>query len=441
MSILKKIVQLKHHSGFRKYFANTSWLLGERVLRMAVSLFVGIYVARYLGPERFGLLSYANSYVGIFTAIAILGLDGIVVRELVKSPDQRDTLLGTSFLLKVVGTLLMWVLILATLFFSNNDSLTSSLIAIIAFGVLFQTFNVIDYNFQAEVKLKYVVHSQIVQLIVSSITKLVLIIKGLPLVWFAAVYSLDAIILAVGLAYAYSRNSGSIKKWKWNAKVALALLLDSWPLMFAYMSYLIYAKIDRIMIKEMLDEHNVGIYSAAYILYEAPLFISLMIAKSVYPILVQYYQDNKNRFFQLYSTLSSYLTLLSYLIVLFIFIFHEILIQITFGESFEESSKILMLLSFGMIPMFNAFLRSSYITISGNQKIILYTSLFSAMLNIVLNLLLIKAYGVIGAVYATVFTQTLSLIVLNFAFTNTRSIFFIQAKSLLLFGIWRKFNV
>jgi PST family polysaccharide transporter len=100
-----------------------------------------------------------------------------------------------------------------------------------------------------------------------------------------------------------------------------------------------------------------------------------------------------------------------------------------------------MLLSFGMIPMFNAFLRSSYITISGNQKIILYTTLFSAMLNIVLNLLLIKAYGVIGAVYATVFTQTLSLIVLNFAFTNTRSIFFIQAKSLLLFGIWRKFNV
>jgi O-antigen/teichoic acid export membrane protein len=408
---------------------------------MAVSLFVGIYVARYLGPERFGLLSYANSYVGIFTAIAILGLDGIVVRELVKSPDQRDTLLGTSFLLKVVGTLLMWVLILATLFFSNNDPLTSALIAIIAFGVLFQTFNVIDYNFQAEVKLKYVVHSQIVQLIVSSITKLVLILKGLPLVWFAAVYSLDAIILAVGLAYAYSRNSGSIKKWKWNAKVALALLLDSWPLMFAYMSYLIYAKIDRIMIKEMLDEHNVGIYSAAYILYEAPLFISLMIAKSVYPILVQYYQDNKIKFFQLYSTLSSYMTLLSYLIVLFIFIFHEILIQITFGESFEESSKILMLLSFGMIPMFNAFLRSSYITISGNQKIILYTSLFSAMLNIVLNLLLIKAYGVIGAVYATVFTQTLSLIVLNFAFTNTRSIFFIQAKSLLLFGIWRKFNV
>jgi O-antigen/teichoic acid export membrane protein len=408
---------------------------------MGVLLFVGIYVARYLGPERYGLLSYSNSFVGIFTAIALLGLDGIVVRELVKTPENKDKILGTSFLLKVVGTLFMWLMILVALFFTDNDLLTNTLIAIIAFSVIFQVFNVVDFNFQAEVKSKYVVHVQFVQLLVTSVAKIILVVKELPLIWFASVFCLDAIILAVGLVYTYSFNRGKIYFWKWDSKYAKALLIESWPLMFAYMSYLIYAKIDRIMIKEMLDEHNVGIYSAAYVLYEAPLFISLMISKSVYPILVQYYQDNKIKFFQLYSTLSSYMTLLSYLIVLFIFIFHEILIQITFGESFEESGKILMLLSFGIIPMFNAFLRSSYITISGHQKIILYTTLFSAMLNIVLNLLLIKTYGVIGAVYATVFTLTLSLIVLNFAFTNTRSIFFIQAKSLLLFGIWRKFNV
>ena len=432
---------LLNNTIFRKYFTNTSWLLAERIIRMGVLLFVGIYVARYLGPERYGLLSYSNSFVGIFTAIALLGLDGIVVRELVKTPENKDKILGTSFLLKVVGTLFMWLMILVALFFTDNDLLTNTLIAIIAFSVIFQVFNVVDFNFQAEVKSKYVVHVQFVQLLVTSVAKIILVVKELPLIWFASVFCLDAIILAVGLVYTYSFNRGKIYFWKWDSKYAKALLIESWPLMFAYMSYLIYAKIDRIMIKEMLDEHNVGIYSAAYVLYEAPLFISLMISKSVYPILVQYYQDNKINFFQLYSTLSSYMTLLSYLIVLFIFIFHEILIQITFGESFEESGKILMLLSFGIIPMFNAFLRSSYITISGHQKIILYTTLFSAMLNIVLNLLLIKTYGVIGAVYATVFTLTLSLIVLNFAFTNTRSIFFIQAKSLLLFGIWRKFNV
>ena len=82
---------------FRKYFANTSWLLGERVLRMVISLFVGIYVARYLGPERFGLLSYSVSFVWLFSSLATFGLNNILVRELVKSPEKRNNLLGTVF--------------------------------------------------------------------------------------------------------------------------------------------------------------------------------------------------------------------------------------------------------------------------------------------------------------------------------------------------------
>ena len=81
---------LLNNTIFRKYFTNTSWLLAERIIRMGVLLFVGIYVARYLGPERYGLLSYSNSFVGIFTGIALLGLDGIVVRELVKTPENKD---------------------------------------------------------------------------------------------------------------------------------------------------------------------------------------------------------------------------------------------------------------------------------------------------------------------------------------------------------------
>ena len=436
--MLKKIIALKKQSDFRKYFTNTSWLLTERIIRMGVLFFVGVYVARYLGPERYGLLSYSNSLVGIFTSIALLGLDGIVVRELVKKPENRDKILGTSFLLKVMGTLLMWLIILITLFFTNNDLLTNLLIAVIAFSVIFQAFNVIEFNFQAEVKLKYVVHAQLVQLLVTSVTKIILVVQELPLIWFASAFCLDAIILAVGLIYTYSYKRERIFFWQWDSKYAKALLLESWPLMFSYMSYLIYAKIDRVMIKEMMDEYSVGIYSAAYVLYEAPLFISLMIAKSIYPLLVQYYHDNKDKLFNFYTILSSYMTLLSYMIVLFFYIFHEELIQLTFGDDYKNSSRILVLLSFGLIPLFNAFLRSSYITISGNQKIILYTSLFSSIFNVILNYFLINEFGVQGAVYSTVITQILSLIVLNAAFNETKVLFFIQIKSLALLGIWSK---
>ena len=94
---MQRLKALKSHQGFMKYFKNTSWLFGEKILRMIVSLFVGIWVARYLGPEQFGLFSYAKSFVGLFTAIATLGLNGIVVRELVKDESRREGLISTAF--------------------------------------------------------------------------------------------------------------------------------------------------------------------------------------------------------------------------------------------------------------------------------------------------------------------------------------------------------
>jgi O-antigen/teichoic acid export membrane protein len=118
--------------------------MGERILRMVVALFVGVYVARYLGPAQFGLLSYANSFVGLFIALATLGLNGIVVRQLVKTPERRNELLGTAFWLKIGGAILLWVTIVAAVPLTKNDLQTNSLIAIIAFAAIFQAFNVID---------------------------------------------------------------------------------------------------------------------------------------------------------------------------------------------------------------------------------------------------------------------------------------------------------
>ena len=174
-------------------------LMGERVFRMVVALFVGVYVARYLGPERFGLLSYAMSFVGLFMALPTLGLDGIMVRELVKTPERRDELLGAAFWLKLGRAALMWVGIAAAIPFTKNDAETNLLIAIIAFAAIFQAVNVIDFNYQAEVKSKYVVHAQLVQLAISSITKLVFI-------WMRSIRSVPVNVLRQSRWYRLSNS-------------------------------------------------------------------------------------------------------------------------------------------------------------------------------------------------------------------------------------------
>ena len=133
-----------------KYFKNTSWLFAEKILRMVVGLFVGIWVARYLGPEQFGLFSYAQSFVGLFTAFATLGLDGIVVRELVKDKSRRDELIGSAFWLKLIGAFVVLIILAIAIHFTSNDSYTNYLVFIIASATIFQSFNVVDFYFQSK---------------------------------------------------------------------------------------------------------------------------------------------------------------------------------------------------------------------------------------------------------------------------------------------------
>jgi len=143
--------------GFKKYFFNTSWLFFEQVVRLSVSFFVSIYVARYLGPEQFGLLNYSIGFVALFTAISALGMEQIVIRELIKNDRKKDLLLGTAFWLKAAGAFLVLVLLTIGVHFTSNDSFTNLLIFIIAVGTLFQAINVVDFYFQAQVQSKFTV--------------------------------------------------------------------------------------------------------------------------------------------------------------------------------------------------------------------------------------------------------------------------------------------
>ena len=191
MNFLPNFTILKKHPGIRKYFLNTSWLLGERILRMGVSLFVGIYVARFLGPEKFGLLSYAMSFVLLFGTIASFGLNEILVRDLLQDKTQRKELLSTAFFLKIVGFLMMGSIIIFALQFTNDDKYTHLMITIISLGIFFQSFNVIDCYFQSQVQSKYVVIVQFIQLLITSLIKIFLILNKATLVWFAIVFMID----------------------------------------------------------------------------------------------------------------------------------------------------------------------------------------------------------------------------------------------------------
>ena len=435
---MKKIVQLKHHSGFRKYFANTSWLIGERALRIAVSLFVGIYVARYLGPERFGLLSYALSFVGIFVALATLGLDEVVVRELIKTPEQREKILGTSFLLKLVGTLLMWAAILVAIPLTENDLQTNILIIIIAFGVFFQAFNVIDLNFQAKVKSKYVVHAQFVQLIISSIVKIILVVNEAPLIWFASVYSLDVIVLAMGLVFAYLYNGDNIFSWKWSFETSKYLLHDSWPLILAGVVISVYMKIDQVMIKEMLGAKEVGLYAAAVKLSEAWYFIPMAIASSLFPAIINAKVYQKEVYYQRLQKLYDLMVWIAIAIALPTTFLSTLVVEFLYGKEYLGSSSVLIIHIWTAVFVFLGVASSKYLLAENFIKKTFYRTFIGALLNIIMNYYLIGIIGIQGAAISTLVSHFFAAYFYDILDKDLRIMFIMKTKSLFFYSLYAK---
>ena len=216
-------------TGFRRYFANTSWLIAEKIIRLAVGLFVGVWVARFLGPEQFGALSYAQAFVGLFGAFATLGMDGIVIKHLVKDDENRDLLLGTAFTLKLLGAMVAVFIISIVTVTTSNDNKEVIIITIIASALVFQSLNVIDFYFQSIVLSRYIVIVNLISQLVVSLIRIALILAEAPLITFAYVILFDAVILAVGYIYVYKHKNLSFRQWNFNKQTASELLKYSWP--------------------------------------------------------------------------------------------------------------------------------------------------------------------------------------------------------------------
>jgi len=414
---------------FKKYFANTSWLMGERILRMIVGLFVGIWIARYLGPEKFGLLSYAQSFVGLFTTIATLGLDGIIIRELVKDESQRDVLLGTAFVLKLIGAVVVLFILAVAVQFTNNNYFTNLLIFIIASAIIFQSFNVIDFYFQSKVLSKFVVFANFISLFLSSIVKIGLILNNAPLIAFALVILFDSIVLSVGFIYFYKKQKFRIKQWKFNSVKARELLKDSWPLILSGVVISIYMKIDQVMIKEILDSKAVGQYAAAVKLSEAWYFIPGVFSGSLFPAIVNFKKINEKLYNQLLQKLYNLMVWIAVVIALPITFLSHWIVQLLYGEAYTSAADVLSIHIWTGIFVFLGVASGKWFLSENLQIFSFYRTFVGAIINIILNIILIKKYGIYGAAMATLTAQIFATYIFDMLNARTRNMFWMKTKA------------
>lgn len=430
-----KFKMLVNHEGFIRYFKNTSWLFAEKILRLVVGFFISIWVARYLGPDQFGLFSYAQSFVALFTAIATLGLDGIVVRELVKDESREYEILCTAFWLKLIGAFIVLFLLGITVNFTSNNHTTNVIVFVIASAIVLQAFNIVDFYFQAKVLSKYIVLANVITLFFSTIIKIFLILNKASLLAFAWVVLFDSVVLALGFIYFFIKyKTISTLPVIFQKSTAVLLLKDSWPLMLGGFSFIVFSNIDTIMIKEIMSDFYVGIYNSAYRLVTLWYFLPGLVLSSLMPSLIKSYQNSK-LFMDRLLMISTALIWISIVVWLVYNIFDELIIKTTYGDKYIDAVNLLgSLAGINLFIFFNS-VWNSWMILENKTKQTFFFHITVALLNTVLNYFLIHEYGVNGAVYALLLSFTITYIVFGI---NDKRILKLFIESICLKILWKK---
>ncbi len=434
MPIIEKIYQLlpfRDKAGLRKILANVSWLFADKILRMGFGLIVGVWIARYLGVEQFGMFNFAAAFVVLFSPIATLGLDAIVIRKLLDPAIDKDKLLGTTFWLKLLGGFTSVFLVTVCILLIRKSDLASVwLVTILALVGVVQAFDTIDFWFQSQVQSKYTVIAKNSAFIAISLLKVYLITVKAPLIAFAWAGLTEICLSAVGLVVAYRLKGFSIWKWQWSLPVASSLIKDSLPLIFSSFAIIIYVKIDQIMLGWEIGDTAVGIYSSATRISEIWYFIPLTIVASVSPSIYKAKQLSQSLYYQKIGKLNRIVVFMSIAVALPMTFLSKTVVVLLFGNNYIDAGDILAIHIWASVFVSMGVAASPWFIAENLTQIQMYKSISGALMNIFLNIFLIPAYGGIGAAIATVISYASSDLLSNLIHPKTRQLCILQLRSL-----------
>jgi O-antigen/teichoic acid export membrane protein len=418
--ICTPLIELFRKKGFNRYFVNTSWLFAEQCIRMGLGLIVSIWVARYLGPEQFGIFNYVVAFVAMFSVTAKLGLDNVVIRELINNPNSNNIYLGTAFWLKVGAAFFTFSFIeIFSLFFAHNHSI-KLFITIISLGIFFQSFEVIEYYFSSQVNSKFISICKLTQLLFSTLIKIALILSNSALLWFIVLILIDQITLSCALYVVYKKQQRTSFYYNFDLKTARSLLRNSWPILISSILVVAHLKVDQIMIKQLLTAQDLGIYSAALRISEIWYFIPIVISYSLFPAIVSAKKIDDELYCSRLQLLITFMTWLGLFIAVTITFSSKLLVPFLYGEAYKNAGHILAVQIWMIIFVFNVSIRSNALLVEQKQLFITLFSTCALIVHVFLNYILITTYGVIGAAYAGLFTWFLTAILFPFFSQDTR---------------------
>jgi len=420
-----------------KFMRNTGWLLFEQIFRMGLSLVVTSLMARYLGAEDFGMLNYGLAYIIIFTTVSNLGIDSIIVNEIIKNREDTGKIIGTTLYLRFISSVIsIFSIFIIVNFFDANNITIQVITCIQSFSLLFIVFDSIGYWFQSNLQSKYIVIAKSVAFVIVSVWRLALIFLGKSIEYFAVATVIEAIIMSAFIFIFYTRFEAP--KLRYSFQTAKQLLSQCYHFLIAGILIMVYTQIDKLMLGQMTGNTTVGVYSAALVISSLWMFIPNALIHSARPLIMASKNQDEDLYIKRNKQLYCSIIWIGIGASIVITLFSKPIILLIYGDQFIEAVHVLVILIWSRIFALIGTIKSIWLTSENLSKYLIIFVGIAAFVNVALNLILIPKYGAIGAAIATLFAEVLSALFANLFFKKTRPLFKLIIESILFKGVRAK---
>ena len=404
-----------------RILSNASWIVFCKIMQSILSFVIGMITARYLGPTNYGLISYAASITAFFLPIMQLGLKNTIVQEFISTPEREGVIIGTAIFLNAVSGLLCVVSItLYAMVTSYGQWETVLVCAIYSVMLIFQAGEIVQYWFQAKLQSKYPSLVALTAYVIVSLYKIYILIAGKPVVWFALTHVLETLVVSI-LLFVFYQKMGQ-QELAISMRLAKELLSRSKYYIGSGLMVVIFQQTDRIMLKHMLGEAETGYYSAAITCIGISAFIFSAIIDTARPVIFEARKKTYKSFESRMIMLFSVITVISLLQSISMTLLAKPIILILYGAEYQPTIPILQVAVWYVTFGYYGMVRNIWILAEGKQNYLWIISLSGAILNVVVNFLLIPLLGAIGAAAASLLTQFFTNFMLCFIMKPIRPV-------------------
>lgn len=412
-----------------KVAKNAGWIIVCKVVQSLLSLVIGSLTARYLGPSNYGLINYASSIVAFVVPIMYLGINNVLVQELITHENEEGEVIGTSITLSACSAVLCIVGVAFFVLFVNASERDTIIVSILySILLIFQSFDLIQYWFQAKFLAKYTSITMLVVYVIVSAYKAFLLITAKSVYWFALSSAIDYFLIAAILMIIYKKLGG--QKLSFSFSAAKRIFSKSKYYIVSSLMVTIFAKTDSVMIKLMISNEANGYYSAAVTCAGVTGFVFAAIIDSARPSIFESENVSVELFEKNVVRLYSVIIYFSLLQCIGITVFAKLMVYIIYGKSYFDAVAPLRIIVWYTTFSYLGSVRNIWILAEQKQQYLWIINLSGALANVALNFVLIPVLGINGAAIASLITQIFTNVIVGFIIKPIRRNNYLMLKGL-----------